>query len=157
MFVPNYEDGGSIVTNPNGTHSFTCDTTQFGCWTATLLVTTTAWANGGGSLAGVQQRLRVRWSSERAGRRARTCSSTPPSAAPGRVQPEPSGAGVLVRVSAGSPYDGQKLIYCAGKDIPDSWGGTSDFGLDCDMTGGSSGGPGSSGSTRAPAPARSTR
>ena len=40
-----------------------------------------------------------------------------------------------------SPYDGQKLNYCAGKDIADTWGGTTDFGLNCNMTGGSSGGP----------------
>ena len=40
-----------------------------------------------------------------------------------------------------SPYDGQKLTYCAGNDIADTWGGTSDFGLSCNMTGGSSGGP----------------
>ena len=40
-----------------------------------------------------------------------------------------------------SPYDGQKLVYCAGKDIADTWGGTSDYGLSCTMTGGSSGGP----------------
>ncbi|HVR13457.1 MAG TPA: hypothetical protein VMS41_06735, partial [Gaiellaceae bacterium] len=52
MFVPDYEDGGSIVTNTNGSHSFTCDTTPYGCWTAAALVTTTAWANGGASLAG---------------------------------------------------------------------------------------------------------
>ncbi len=40
-----------------------------------------------------------------------------------------------------SPYDGQKLVYCAGKDVSDTWGGTSDYGLNCSMTGGSSGGP----------------
>ena len=52
MFVPNYEDGGSIVTNGDGSHSFTCDTTPYGCWTASALVTTSAWADGAGSLAG---------------------------------------------------------------------------------------------------------
>src|SRR6188472_4705206 len=31
MFVPAYEQGGSIVTNPDGTHSFTCNTVQYGC------------------------------------------------------------------------------------------------------------------------------
>ena len=38
-------------------------------------------------------------------------------------------------------YDGQKLIYGAGKDVSDTWGGSTDFGLNCNMTGGSSGGP----------------
>ncbi|MGH3466938.1 MAG: trypsin-like serine peptidase [Thermocrispum sp.] len=41
---------------------------------------------------------------------------------------------------AADPYDGEKLIYCAGTSFDDPLLST-DHGLNCDMTGGSSGGP----------------
>lgn len=41
---------------------------------------------------------------------------------------------------AAAPYDGSKLTYCSGTVI-DDFLQSSDLGLDCDMTGGSSGGP----------------
>jgi V8-like Glu-specific endopeptidase len=41
---------------------------------------------------------------------------------------------------AAAPYDGSKLIYCSGRTINDFLG-SNDQGLNCDMTGGSSGGP----------------
>jgi hypothetical protein len=141
MFVPNYEDGGSIVTNPNGTHSFSCDTTQFGCWTRTALVTTTAWANGGGSLAGFNND----YAFAVVGPGGKTGQSVQLDAAAGSNpvafnQSHPAQVYSFGYPQA-SPYNGQTLIHCAGRDIVDTWGGTSDFGLACNMTGGSSGGP----------------
>jgi hypothetical protein len=141
MFVPNYEDGGAIVTNPDGTHGFRCTTTPLGCWTATALVTTSAWASGGGSLSAFNND----YAFAVVGRGGKT----------GEAQLDASVGGgnpVAFNVShpaqvysfgypQASPYDGQKLIYCAGNDIADGWGGTTDFGLNCNMTGGSSGGP----------------
>jgi V8-like Glu-specific endopeptidase len=41
---------------------------------------------------------------------------------------------------AASPYDGTKLIYCAGSTFTDHLSST-DNGMRCNMTGGSSGGP----------------
>ncbi|GAA4199101.1 peptidase [Streptosporangium oxazolinicum] len=41
---------------------------------------------------------------------------------------------------AASPYDGSKLVYCAGRAF-DDFLMSRDIGLNCDMTGGSSGGP----------------
>lgn len=41
---------------------------------------------------------------------------------------------------AGSPYDGSKLVYCAGRTF-DDYLSSEDQGLSCTMTGGSSGGP----------------
>lgn len=141
MFVPDYEDGGSIVTNPDGSHSFSCDTTRYGCWTASALVTTTAWANGGGSLAGFNND----YAFAVVGPGGKSGESNQ---LDGSVGANPIAFNVShpTRVYSfgypqASPYDGQKLIYCAGKDVSDTWGGTTDFGLNCDMTGGSSGGP----------------
>ncbi|MEV8637852.1 peptidase [Streptosporangium sp. NPDC051023] len=41
---------------------------------------------------------------------------------------------------AAYPYDGSKLVYCSGRTF-DDFMMSHDIGLDCDMTGGSSGGP----------------
>jgi len=141
MFVPDYEDGGSIVTNPDGTHSFTCDTVPYGCWTATALVTTTAWANGGGSLGAFNNDygFAVVGAGGKSGE-SNQLDAVVGSNALGFNVSHPAQVYAFGYPHA-SPYDGQSLIYCAGKDVPDTWGGTTDFGLSCNQTGGSSGGP----------------
>ena len=40
-----------------------------------------------------------------------------------------------------SPYDGSDIAWCHGTAIQDTFGGSQDQGLDCNLTGGSSGGP----------------
>lgn len=141
MFVPDYEDGGAIVTNPDGSHSFSCETVRYGCWTATALVTTTAWANGGGSLAGFNNdyAFAVVGLGGKSGQSNQLDAVVGYNALAFNVS-HPTQVYSFGYPHA-SPYDGQKLIYCAGKDIADTWGGTTDFGLNCNMTGGSSGGP----------------
>jgi hypothetical protein len=42
---------------------------------------------------------------------------------------------------ATTPYDGSRLVWCWGTAVPDPTKGSTDQGLACDMTGGSSGGP----------------
>jgi hypothetical protein len=141
MFVPDYENGGAIITNPDGSHSFTCDTAPYGCWTASALVTTTAWANGGGSLAGFNND----YAFAVVGPGGKTDESRQLDAVVGDNAIAFDVSHPTQVYSFGypqaSPYDGQKLIYCAGNDVADTWGGTTDFGLNCNMTGGSSGGP----------------
>jgi hypothetical protein len=140
MFVPDYESGGAIVTNPDGSHSFTCDTVPYGCWTAQSLVTTTAWANGGASLAGFNEdyAFAVVGAGGKTGE-SNQLDSTVGSNPVAFNQAHPTQVYSFGYPQA-SPYNGQKLIYCAGNDIADTWGGTTDFGLNCNMTGGSSGG-----------------
>ena len=58
---------------------------------------------------------------------------------------------------AAGKYHGYDLIYCSDQIFNDSLNRNLTFGVDCDMTGGSSGGPGSAASTRPPGPAPSTR
>ena len=141
LFVPDYEDGGAIITNPDGSHSFSCATVPYGCWTASALVTTTAWANGGGSLAGFNND----YAFAVVGPGGKPGESTQLDAAVGD-NAIAFNVGHPTRVYSfgypqASPYNGQKLIHCAGQDVADTWGGTTDFGLNCNMTGGSSGGP----------------
>ena len=141
MFVPDYERGGTIVTNPDGTHSFTCDTVPYGCWAATALVTTTAWASGGGSLAAFNNdyAFAVVGPGGKTGESKQLDTTVGSSPLAFNVS-HPTQVYAFGYPQA-SPYDGQKLVYCAGKDVSDTWGRTSDFGLNCNMTGGSSGGP----------------
>ena len=141
MFVPDYEDGGSIITNPDGSHKFSCDTVPYGCWTATALVTTTAWANGNGSLAAFNDdyAFAVMGAGGKTGE-AKQLDATVGAQGIAFDRKHPATVYAFGYPQA-SPYDGQKLIYCAGTDSADTWGGTSDFGLKCNMTGGSSGGP----------------
>ncbi|MFC8796828.1 trypsin-like serine peptidase [Promicromonospora sp. NPDC057138] len=40
-----------------------------------------------------------------------------------------------------SPYDGSDIAWCHGTVVQDTYGGSTDQGLNCNMTGGSSGGP----------------
>lgn len=42
---------------------------------------------------------------------------------------------------AASPYSGNDLVYCAGNITQDFWTGNQTWGMGCNMTGGSSGGP----------------
>jgi V8-like Glu-specific endopeptidase len=42
---------------------------------------------------------------------------------------------------AANPYDGSDIAWCHGTVVQDTFGGSSDQGLNCNMTGGSSGGP----------------
>lgn len=141
MFVPDYENGGSITTGPDGSASFSCDTTPHGCWTASALVTTSAWAGGGGSLSGFNHD----YAFAVVGPGGKTgASGLQLDAVAGRQtiafnRAHPTQVYAFGYPQA-SPYDGSKLIHCAGKDIADSWGGTTDFGVTCTMTGGSSGG-----------------
>ncbi|PZG22752.1 hypothetical protein C1I98_36530, partial [Spongiactinospora gelatinilytica] len=51
------------------------------------------------------------------------------------------GAAHVFGFPADPPYDGRRLVYCAGRPRPDPHGQTHDQGLPCDMTAGASGGP----------------
>ncbi|MBE1876337.1 trypsin-like serine peptidase [Myceligenerans pegani] len=42
---------------------------------------------------------------------------------------------------AARPYDGTDIAWCHGQTGDDVWGGSNDYALSCNMTGGSSGGP----------------
>ena len=131
LFVPDYELG----------KTFTCDATRFGCWTAQALVTTSAWANGGGSLAGFNEDygfavLRPGGKTGQSVQLDGTVGTNPIAF----NQSHPTLVYAFGYPQA-APYDGSRLVYCAGSDVVDTWGGTTSRGLKCDQTGGSSGGP----------------
>jgi hypothetical protein len=114
--------------------TFTCANTPFGCWSATALVTTTQWAasdfdhdlgfavlgQGGKSNTQVDDVV---------GAQAVAFNTIHPTQVYAFGYP------------AASPYTGNDLVYCAGKDAPDTWGGSSTYSISCTLNGGSSGGP----------------
>lgn len=125
MFMPDFAAGGQL---------FDCFSTVYGCWTAEGYATTLAWSNGdlnkdyafavmrlGGHTADLELDQLV-------GSQEIAFNVTHPTDVYAFGYPH------------ASPYDGNDLVYCAGTDAADTWGGSNDYGLRCDMTGGSSGG-----------------
>ncbi len=96
--------------------------------------------------AGDRPRLRDRdRGRRRQDARPRTCSWTPPSAAPGSTL-QTSGVAAGNKLYAfGYPaagrYKGKDLTYCAGNIFTDQYNDDQTWGMACNMTGGSSGGP----------------
>lgn len=126
MFVPDYETGGT----------FSCDLTRFGCWTASALVTTTGWRDGDFNEDYAFAILGPGGKTGQALQLDATVGAQP-------ISFEIAQPAMLYSFGypAARPYNGQSLTYCAGTTAPDTWGGSTDFALNCDMTGGSSGGP----------------
>lgn len=122
MFVPEFD------TSP----TFTCANTEWGCWTATALVTTQAWAetdfNHDIGFAVMGTGTEGTYLDTAVGAQAIAFNQTHPDYVYAFGYP------------AAKKYNGSDLVYCAGDDFPDPYGST-DHGLDCNMTGGSSGGP----------------
>jgi hypothetical protein len=124
MFVPAFDNAPT----------FTCSATTWGCWTATSLVTTTAWANsdfnhdlgfavlGAGGHTGRQ-------ADDAVGAQRVAFNTAHPTTVHAFGYP------------AASPYTGNDLVYCAGQDAKDTVTGSTTYSLACSLNGGSSGGP----------------
>jgi hypothetical protein len=124
LFIPAYD---SAPTS-------TCANTVYGCWTASALVTTTQWAAsdfnhdigfavmGAGGKTGGQL-------DDVVGSQAIAFNTVHPTQVYAFGYP------------AATPYTGRDLVYCAGVDTRDTWGGSTDYALSCSLNGGSSGGP----------------
>lgn len=126
MFVPDYEHA----------KTFSCEATHFGCWTATALVTTLAWSVGD---LNEDYAFAVVGPGGKGGQALQLDATVGANTiAFGASHPRQVYA---FGYPQASPYNGQSLTYCAGTDTADAWGGSTDFGLNCNMTGGSSGGP----------------
>ena len=127
VFMPNFEDSSTG-------NVFDCASTPEGCWVADALVTSSAWASGdfnedyafavmpdGGHSGGDALEVVT-------GAQSITFNQSHPATVYSFGYPH------------ASPYDGTDLTYCSGTDEADNFGSTS-YGVKCDMTGGSSGGP----------------
>ncbi len=125
MFVPDYETGGT----------FNCPQTRFGCWTADALITTTAWSGGDFNEDFAFAVMRP------GGQDGATQLDAAVGTQPITFSVSPVGQSLYAfGYPVAKKYDGQRLTYCNGTAISDPYGST-DGGLECNMTGGSSGGP----------------
>lgn len=128
MFMPAFEDAPSPY---NGT--FNCTILTYGCWTASSLVTSMGWSTGdfnedyGFAVVGLGGKNNTLLE-DAVGAQAISFTSSRPTTVYAFGYPH------------ASPYDGTDLVYCSGPTVADGWGGTTDTGLKCGMTGGSSGG-----------------
>ncbi|MDP8905884.1 MAG: trypsin-like peptidase domain-containing protein [Chloroflexota bacterium] len=133
LFIPDYE----------ASPTRTCNNTKYGCWTASALVIHKGYKDatgfnsqatvhdfafavvGGGGKSGESKQLDT------------TVGSFP-------ITFNQFAEGTRMYAfgyPAAGKYKGNKLIYCAGPIFYDSWNDNQTYGLACDMTGGSSGGP----------------
>ena len=130
MFMPAFEEAPSSYSNGG----FDCSILNYGCWTADALITSQGWRTGnfnedyafavmgpGGKTGTAQLDAAV-------GFQEIAFSQTRPASVYAFGYPH------------AAPYNGQDLIYCAGNTIADTFGGSTSAGLNCNMTGGSSGG-----------------
>lgn len=128
MFIPAYEDGGSFSS---------CENTTYGCWTAQQLTTTNAWYAGG------EFADDTGFANMAPGGRTTTSTENLVDVVGNQniafTNPVLGATIFAFGYPVAKKYNGRDLIYCAGTAVDGVLTGTA--GLDCDMTGGSSGGP----------------
>ena len=133
LFVPNFD----------AAPTFNCDQSKYGCWTASALVVHSGYANAGAFNSQAAQHdfaFAVVGPGGKTGQSAQldeTVGSLPISFAtyPDRTRAYAFG------YPAQAPYTGRDLTYCAGPTFSDPYNSGLTYGLTCNMTGGSSGGP----------------
>lgn len=126
-------DGGQFVTNFAFVPAYDDGARPYGTWTARSLTTTSQWKNGEDFNYDV----------------AFAVMNTSGGAT---LTDTVGGQGIGFNLARGTqmssfgypqarPYDGTDLTYCSGVVVQDTYYGSDDQGMACDMTGGSSGGP----------------
>lgn len=133
LFIPNFD----------AAPTFSCDQTQHGCWTASALVVHSGYANAGGFNSQATQHdfafavVGAGGKSDESKQLDTTVGSLPISftSLPNQTRVYAFG------YPAVGKYDGKDLAYCAGPLFFDPYNSGLTYGLKCDMTGGSSGGP----------------
>lgn len=127
----------SFDTAPN---LWTCSQTTYGCWTAQGLVVHNGYASAGGfnTQATVHDfAIAIVGPGGHGGTQLDALGSY------GIAYPAISTGGSVHAFGypAGAPYNGNDLTYCAGATSNDVFNGGQTWGIACNMTGGSSGGP----------------
>ena len=118
IFVPGYASGRA----------------PFGSFVATHLATTSGWHLSG------DFDVDVGFADVGRNERGQTLAQAVGGQRIGFARPR-GGRAIAIGYPAAAPFTGERLTYCAGSLLQDTWWGSPDQGLRCDMTGGSSGGP----------------
>jgi hypothetical protein len=121
--------------------SYTCSQTAYGCWTASALVVSSGFANAGSfNNTAVQNDWSFAVITD-AANGSRSLDSTVGSM-PLQASSMTTGTQVYdFGYPAAGRYHGSDLIYCADQVFTDPGVSNKTYGIDCNMTGGSSGGP----------------
>jgi V8-like Glu-specific endopeptidase len=133
MFIPDFDQSPT----------FTCSQTQYGCWTANALVVHEGYATAGGF--NTQATIHdfafavVGGGGHSGASQLDATVGSMPLAVNGLSAPGQS-AHAFGYPAAGR-YKGKDLVYCAGQTFEDPFNDELTWGLPCNMTGGSSGGP----------------
>jgi V8-like Glu-specific endopeptidase len=139
------EDGGfarnwMFIPDFDGAPTYTCSRTVYGCWVASALVLNRGFTSAGGFNT---QATQYDW----------TFAVVPDAGNPGSLESTvgsfPTSFAAMATSAAvdafGYPaagkYRGNDLTYCQGPWFNDSLNSSLTYGIDCGMTGGSSGGP----------------
>lgn len=130
MYIPQFDDAPT----------YSCDDTIHGCWTARALALSSAFVTGGGF---GNNTVQYDWAIAVVGPGGH--SGTDQLDALGAYDLRTSGNQVgqeawAFGYPAAQKYKGRDLTYCRGTTVEDPYGAPT-WGLACDMTGGSSGGP----------------
>jgi V8-like Glu-specific endopeptidase len=133
LFIPDYE---SAPTR-------TCDNTKHGCWTALGLVVHEGYA-GQSSFNSTATRHDFAFAVVGAGGKSGQSKQLDATVGSFPITFNAVSEGTRMYAfgyPAAGKYKGNKLIHCAGPVFHDSWNASATYGLECDMTGGASGGP----------------
>jgi len=131
MFIPEFD------TTP----TYTCTSTQYGCWTASRLVVHRGYA---GQRSFNTTAVQHDWAFAVVGNGGHSNTQLDatvgsyPIAFTSYANGTPMSA---MGYPAAAPYDGRELVYCQGAVGSDPYTSNRTYRLPCDMTGGSSGGP----------------
>jgi hypothetical protein len=119
-FVPAYNNGA---------------TTTYGTWTAKALLTSSQWASSGDFNYDIGFAVMNKNAS------GQSLTTATGGGQPISFNQARGSAYKIYGYPAARPFDGKTLWSCSGTVVQDTYGGSTDQGLACNMTGGSSGGP----------------
>jgi hypothetical protein len=131
MFIPEFDS----------TPTYTCSATKWGCWTAAALVVNRGFTSAGGFN---DQAVQYDWSFAvitTPGSKGGVLDAKVGSFALDTTAPNVGDKVYTFGYPAAGRYHGSDLVYCADQLFNDSLTANKTFGIDCNMTGGSSGGP----------------
>ncbi len=135
MFIPDFD------ASPVSGYPPSCANTAYGCWTAQALVVHNGFASQHNFTSTA---TRYDWGFAVVGAGGKTNSQLDTTVGSYPIQYSGVAAGDRLAAfgyPAAAPYNGTDLIYCAGNIFADANNGNNTWGMKCDMTGGSSGGP----------------
>jgi hypothetical protein len=139
VFIPDYDAAPAPLSTSNTSY---CASTKYGCWSAFALVNNTGFTSAGSFN---QQATTHDFAFAVVGAGGKSGTAELDQTVPTQAIAYNTNAVGQQTYNFGYPaagrYHGNDLVYCAGKPTTDALNNNLTYGLGCNMTGGSSGGP----------------